>query len=82
MHAAVLRVSARCINTPRTSINCTYYHAGSHTVLALLENGYRVTIIENFDNAFEECFARMQRLAGDKAAKMKLIKVPHRLSCR
>ena len=44
-------------------------------MLALLENGYRVTIIDNFDNAFEECFARMQRLAGDKAAKMKLIKV-------
>lgn len=45
-------------------------------MLALLENGYRVTIIDNFDNAFDECFARMQRLAGDKAAKMKLIKVP------
>ena len=45
-------------------------------MLALLENGYRVTIIDNFDNAFEECFARMQRLAGDKASKMKLIKVP------
>lgn len=44
-------------------------------MLALLENGCRVTIIDNFDNAFEECFARMQRLAGDKASKMMLIKV-------
>ena len=67
---------ASCFCTPRTSIECAHYHAGSHTVLALLENGYRVTIIDNFDNAFEECFARMQRLAGDNAAKMKLIKVP------
>ena len=44
-------------------------------MLALLENGYRVTIIDNFDNAFQECFTRMQRLAGDKADKLKLIKV-------
>ena len=50
-------------------------------MLALLENGYRVTIIDNFDNAFEECFARMQRLAGDKASKMTLVKVP-RTDCR
>lgn len=48
---------------------------GSHTVLALLETGYRVTIIDNFDNAFEECYARMQKLAGDNAKNMKLIKV-------
>lgn len=47
---------------------------GSHTVLDLLKNGYRVTIIDNFDNAFDECWRRMQKLAGDKADKMKLIR--------
>lgn len=44
-------------------------------MLDLLNNNYRVTIIDNFDNAFDECWARMQRLAGDKAEKMKLIRV-------
>lgn len=55
--------------------------AGSHTVLDLLNNNYRVTIIDNFDNAFDECWARMQRLAGDKAGKMKLIRVRHLAAC-
>jgi hypothetical protein len=48
---------------------------GSHTVLSLLDHGYRVTIIDNLDNSFEEAYRRMQELAGDKAANMKFIKV-------
>ncbi|KAK9814662.1 hypothetical protein WJX72_009401 [[Myrmecia] bisecta] len=47
---------------------------GSHTVLSLLEQGHRVTIIDNLDNAFEEAYRRMQELAGDNASKMKFIK--------
>jgi hypothetical protein len=50
-------------------------HAGSHTVLELLKSGYRATVIDNFDNAFEACYERMKKLAGDKADKIKLIKV-------
>lgn len=49
--------------------------AGSHTVLALLEHGYSVTIIDNLDNSFLEAFKRMQELAGDKADKLKFIEV-------
>ena len=56
--------------------------AGSHTVLDLLKNNYRVTIIDNFDNAFDECWKRMQKLAGGKADKMKLIRVRHLAACR
>lgn len=43
---------------------------GSHTVLALVERGYKVHIIDNLDNSFEECFNRMKELAGDKAGQM------------
>ena len=31
-------------------------------------------IIDNFDNAFPECYNRMQKLAGSKAENMSLIK--------
>ena len=51
------------------------HDAGSHTVLELLKSGYRATVIDNFDNAFEACYERMKKLAGDKADKIKLIKV-------
>jgi hypothetical protein len=44
-------------------------------VLELLKSGYRATVIDNFDNAFEACYERMKKLAGDKADKIKLIKV-------
>ena len=54
---------------------CCLHHAGSHTVLELLNSGYRATVIDNFDNAFEACHERMKKLAGDKADKITLIKV-------
>jgi len=48
---------------------------GSHTVLALLDTGHSVTIVDNLDNAFMECYDRMKELAGpEKAAKMSFIK--------
>ena len=49
--------------------------AGSHTVLALVDNGFRVTIFDSFENAFERGYERMRKLAGDKAGAIKLIKV-------
>lgn len=48
---------------------------GSHTALSLLDEGYKVVIIDNFDNAFPECYNRMQKLAGSKAENMSLVKV-------
>lgn len=49
--------------------------SGSHTVLALLDAGYSVTIFDNLDNSFLECFERMKELAGaEKAAKMTFVK--------
>ena len=48
---------------------------GSHTVLALLDTGYSVTIVDNLDNAFMECYDRMKELAGpEQAARMTFIK--------
>ena len=44
-------------------------------MLELLNSGYRATVIDNFDNAFEACHERMKKLAGDKADKITLIKV-------
>jgi len=43
--------------------------------LSLLDEGYKVVIIDNFDNAFPECYKRMQKLAGGKAENMSLVKV-------
>ena len=47
-------------------------HAGSHTSLALLEEGYEVVIYDDLSNSFLECFERLKELAGPTAA--------HRLS--
>jgi GDP-mannose 4,6 dehydratase len=44
-------------------------------VLALLDSGYTATIFDNLDNSFEAVFDRMKELAGDKADKMKFVKV-------
>lgn len=44
-------------------------------MLALLEHGYLVTIIDNLDNSFEEAIIRMRELAKDKAENMKFVKV-------
>lgn len=47
---------------------------GSHTTLVLLEHGYKVTTVDNLDNAFEEVFRRLKKLAGDKAEHLDFVK--------
>lgn len=49
--------------------------AGSHTVLVLLEHGFKVVLMDNLDNSFQKAYDRMVELAGDKASNMKFIKV-------
>jgi UDP-glucose 4-epimerase len=40
-------------------------YIGSHTVLALVEAGYRPVILDNFSNSCAEAVARIRELAGD-----------------
>ncbi|KAL4424969.1 hypothetical protein ABPG77_002854 [Micractinium sp. CCAP 211/92] len=47
---------------------------GSHTVLVLLEHGFKVVLMDNLDNSFQKAYDRMVELAGDKASNMKFIK--------
>ena len=46
---------------------------GSHTVLVLLEHGYRVTMIDNLSNSFLRVYEHMKRLAGPKAGQMAFV---------
>jgi UDP-glucose 4-epimerase len=46
---------------------------GSHTTLALLEHGHTAVIVDDLSNSFPRVFTHMQKLAGDKAGKMKFI---------
>lgn len=41
----------------------------------LVEHGYKVTAIDNLDNAFEEVLNRLKKLAGDKADNLNFVKV-------
>ena len=47
---------------------------GSHTALALLEHGYKITIIDNLENSFQLAVDRIAELATDKASNMTFIK--------
>lgn len=58
-----------------------HFTAASHTALVLLEHGHSVVLIDNLNNSFERVFEHMKKLAGDKADKMKFIKVRF-YSCR
>jgi UDP-glucose 4-epimerase len=49
-------------------------YIGSHTVLQLLDGGYSVVIMDNLRNSFPKAFDHMERIAGDKADKMKFVK--------
>ncbi|KAL3499390.1 hypothetical protein ACH5RR_038483 [Cinchona calisaya] len=42
---------------------------GTHTVLQLLKEGFKVTIIDNFDNSVEEAVLRVRELAGPQLSK-------------
>ena len=44
-------------------------------MLTLLDSGYKVVIMDNLDNSFEEAWNRMKELAGDKAGDMKFVHV-------
>ena len=39
---------------------------GSHTVVQLLKEGFRVSIIDNFDNSVMEAVDRVRELVGPK----------------
>jgi len=47
---------------------------GSHTALCLLENGYKLTIVDNLDNSFQLAVDRVVELAGDKGANLTFVK--------
>jgi hypothetical protein len=44
----------------------------------LLEHGCTVTLIDNESNSFPRVYDHMKKLAGDKASKMKYVKVRRR----
>lgn len=47
---------------------------GSHTALCLLENGYKLTIVDNLDNSFQLAVDRVIELAGDKGSNLTFVK--------
>lgn len=42
---------------------------GTHTVLQLLNEGFKVTIIDNLDNSVEEAVNRVKELVGDQLSQ-------------
>jgi nucleoside-diphosphate-sugar epimerase len=50
-------------------------YIGSHTVLALLDAGASVVIVDNLVNSSEEVLPRMRELAGAAATRMTFVKV-------
>ncbi|KAF9601323.1 hypothetical protein IFM89_018751 [Coptis chinensis] len=42
---------------------------GTHTVVQLLNEGFGVTVIDNFDNSVEEAVVRVRGLVGDQLSK-------------
>ena len=44
-------------------------------MLTLLDQGFKVTLIDNLSNSFPRVFDHMTKLAGDKAGQMKYVKV-------
>nr|ACR34767.1 unknown [Zea mays] len=50
-------------------------YIGSHTVLQLLQQGFRVVVVDNLDNASEAALARVAELAGHDGANLVFHKV-------
>ena len=50
-------------------------YIGSHTVLALLEAGASVVILDNLVNSCEEVLPRLRELAGAAVSRMAFVKV-------
>uniref|UniRef100_A0A7S0YIF0 UDP-glucose 4-epimerase n=1 Tax=Polytomella parva TaxID=51329 RepID=A0A7S0YIF0_9CHLO len=46
---------------------------GSHTSLVLVENGAKITIIDNLNNSFIRVLSHMKKLAGDKADQINFV---------
>ena len=42
---------------------------GTHTVLVLLNQGYKVSIIDNLDNAVEDAVSRVRDLVGSQLSQ-------------
>jgi UDP-glucose 4-epimerase len=50
-------------------------YIGSHTVLQLLEGGFRVVVVDNLDNSSEVALTRVSELAGEKGTNLIFHKV-------
>ena len=57
------------LNPPPPPPHCCRLLAGSHTSLALLEEGYEVVIYDDLSNSYLECYERLKELAGPAAAQ-------------
>ena len=42
---------------------------GSHTVVALLEGGYRVVVVDDLSNSSEKVLERIDQIVGDEASE-------------
>ncbi|XP_052195895.1 bifunctional UDP-glucose 4-epimerase and UDP-xylose 4-epimerase 1-like [Diospyros lotus] len=47
-------------------------YIGTHTALQLLQQGYKVSIIDNFRNSFSEAFISLYEFAGDLSNNLRL----------
>jgi len=56
-------------------------NTGSHTVIALLEAGSSVTIVDNLSNSFLRVLDHVKKLAGDKASKIAFEQVSRQGGC-
>lgn len=56
-------------------VSCPLCIAGSHTVLALLEHGYTVTIVDNLCNSYPRVLEHLQKLAGTMMGRCKFEEV-------
>ena len=68
-------VARHCQPPPPPTCRRPLSPAGSHTVLVLLEHGFKVVLMDNLDNSFQKAYDRMVELAGDKAGQMKFVEV-------
>ena len=50
-------------------------YIGSHTVLQLLQQGFRVVVVDNLDNASEVALLRVAELAGQNGSNLVFHKV-------
>ena len=45
-------------------------YIGSHTCVELLEKGYEVVVVDNFDNSSPESVKRVEKITGKKIKKV------------